>query len=173
MKLTRQKAKATAYCRFWAYLVCPPVRGDTPRVGTDRPSWVPGDAEPEAHERLELDVTGLYGDLPAGMGQLLELSAELVAQAFAAYAEGDWETCDALLAEARTTAGGIFTVLAEHLVSPALPYRVDDPAWDDFLARLAVMALGPTLRSLRSPEPAPPAAEPFNLADELRAMGLM
>jgi hypothetical protein len=141
-------------------------------VDIDRPSWVPGDAGREARERLRLDVTGLYGDLPAGMGPLLEVAAELTARAFAAYAEGDWETCDALLTEGRAAAGGIFTVLAEHLVSPALPYRVDDPAWDDFLARLAVTVLGPVPRSPRRPDPAPPA-EPVNLTDELRAMGLM
>jgi hypothetical protein len=138
-------------------------------VGTDQPSWVPGDAERETRERLRLDVTGLYGDLPAGTGPVLEVAAALIAQAFAAYAQGDWGTCDALLAEGRTAAGGIFTTLVEHIVSSVLPYRVDDPAWEDFLARLAVRVLGPVLRP---PEPAP-SAEPMDLAEELRAMGLM
>jgi hypothetical protein len=141
-------------------------------VGTDRPSWVPGDAESEPQERLRLDVTGLYGDLPPGMGPLLEVAAALIARAFAAYAEGDWETCDGLVAEGRAAAGGIFAALAEHLVSPALPYRADDPAWDAFLARLAVTVLSPGPSAPRPPDPAPPA-EPIDLAAELRAMGMM
>lgn len=140
-------------------------------MGTDQPSWVPGDAESEPRELLRLDVTGLYGELPAGMGPLLEVAAEVIARAFAAYAEGDWETCDALLTAGCAAAGPIFTALAERLVSPALPYRVDDPAWDDFIARVAVMVLSPG-RLSRPPDPALPA-EPVKLADELRAMGLM
>ncbi len=138
-------------------------------MGTEQPSWVPGDAEHEARQVPRLDVTGLYGDLPAGMGPLLEVAAGLTARAFAAYAEGDWETCDALLAEGRAAAGEIFTALAGHLVSSALPYRVDDPAWDAFLARLAVMVLGPP--AARPQESA--LAEPVDLAAEMRAMGWM
>jgi hypothetical protein len=76
------------------------------------------------------------------------------------------------VAEGRAAAGGIFTALAEHVVSPALPYRVDDPAWDAFLARLAVMVLSPGPRAPRPPDPAP-APEPVDLAAEMRAMGLM
>ncbi len=141
-------------------------------MGNDRPSWVPGDAERGAADRLQRGVTGLYGALPLGAGPLVELSATMTARAFAAYAEGDWETCDGLLIEAREAAGAIFTAFAEHLVSPAFPYRADDPAWEAFLARVAVMVLGPVPRSPRPPDPAPPA-EPVNLAGELRAMGLM
>ncbi len=140
-------------------------------VGVAEPSWVPGDAEGDTPGRLQLDVTGLYGDLPAGMGPLLEVGADLIARAFASYAEGDWEMCDALLTEGRAAAGGIFAALAEHIVS-ALPYRVDDPAWDDFLARLAVTVLSPGPSSPPPPDLGPPA-EPVNLAAELRATGLM
>jgi hypothetical protein len=142
-------------------------------MGTDQPSWVPGDAEHEAPERLQLDVTGLYGDLPAGMGPLVEVAAGLIARAFAAYAEGAWETCDGLVAEGRAAAGGIFTALAGHLVSPGFPYRVDDPAWDAFLARLAVTVLSSHGAPAPDPAPRPPEAEPISLADEMRAMGLM
>jgi hypothetical protein len=53
-------------------------------VSTEQPSWIPGDAEHDARERLRLDVTGLYGNLPPGMGPLLEVAAELIARAFAA-----------------------------------------------------------------------------------------
>jgi hypothetical protein len=35
--------------------------------------------------------------LPPGVGPLLEVTAGLVARAFAAYAGGDWETCDGLM----------------------------------------------------------------------------
>jgi hypothetical protein len=60
----------------------------------------------------------------------LEVAAELVARASAAYAGGDWETCDGLVTEGRHACGEIFTRFVEHVVSPALSYRVDDPAWE-------------------------------------------
>lgn len=141
-------------------------------MGTDQPSWVPGEEGRHVWAGLHLDVTGLYGDLPPGAGPLLEVAGALIARAFAAYAEGDWETCDGLVAEGRAAAGGIFTAVAEHVVSPAFPYRVADPSWDAFLARLAVTVLSPGPSAPRPPDPAPPA-EPISLADELRAMGLM
>jgi hypothetical protein len=103
-------------------------------MGTDNPAWVPGEAEREARERLEEGVTGLYGDLPAGVGPLLEVAAESLARAFAAYAEGNWELSDAHLAEGRAAAPAIFTDFAEYILSPAYPYRVDSPYWDSFLA---------------------------------------
>jgi len=81
----------------------------------------------------------------------------MTTRAFAAYAEGDREGCDALLNEGRGAAGAIFTALAEHVVS-ALPYRVDDPAWDDFLARLAMTVLRPRPQAA---DPAP-AGRPFS-----------
>jgi hypothetical protein len=56
-------------------------------------------------------------------------------------------------------------------VSPALPYRVDDPAWDAFLAWLALAVLRPEVEEAALAPP--PPAQPVNLADELRAMGLM
>jgi len=100
----------------------------------------------------------------------VELSATMAARAFAAYAEGDWETCDALLTEGLEAAGSVFRAFTEHLVSPALGYRADDPSWDAFLARMAVTVLGAGRQAPRSP---PPDPEPVDLAAELRAMGLM
>ena len=41
-------------------------------------------------ERLVDGVTGLYGNLPPGLGPLLEVSAERVARAFDAWTNGDW-----------------------------------------------------------------------------------
>jgi hypothetical protein len=109
------------------------------------------------HEHLERGHAGLHGDLPPGVGPLLEAASALVAQAFAAYAEGDWETCDRLMAHGREACGEVFTEFAEYVVSPALPYRVADPAWDAFLARLAVTVLSP---GLREPGPPPPGPAP-------------
>jgi hypothetical protein len=40
---------------------------------------------------------------------LLEVAAELVVRAFAAYAEGDRETCDGLITEGRHVCGEVFT----------------------------------------------------------------
>jgi len=144
-------------------------------VGTDSPFWVPGEAELEAPDRLEDGATGLYGDLPPGLGPLLEVSAECVARAFDAYAKGQMELCNALLAEGMGAAGEIFTGLVERVTSRTYPYRVDSPHWVPFLTHLAFMVL--------DPEPAPPApaprrpipppAEPIDLAAELRAMGMM
>jgi hypothetical protein len=142
-------------------------------MGTDSPFWVPGEDEREARERLEEGVTGLYGDLPPGVGPMLEVAATCVAHAFDAYARGNWELCDALLAEGQGAAGEIFTGLAERVLSPAYPYRVDSPHWEAFLAHLAVTMLEPP-PAPRAPSPAPaPPAEPVSLADEMRAMGLM
>jgi hypothetical protein len=143
-------------------------------VGTDSPFWVPGEAEHEIRERLEDGVTGLYGDLPAGVGPLLEVAATCVARAFDADAEGNWELCDAILAEGQGASGEIFTDLAERVVSPAYPYRVDSPYWDSFLAHLAVTVLAPPPAPASAPRsPEPPQAKPVKLADELRKMGLM
>jgi hypothetical protein len=136
-------------------------------------------------------ATGLYGNLPPGLGPLIEVSTECVARAFDAWTEGNWELCDAMIAEGQGAAGDIFTGVVERVVSPAYPYRVDSPYWDSFLAHLAVTALA-------SPAPAAPPrqveseaafrkrlhrivvegeAERVPLspseADELRAMGLM
>jgi hypothetical protein len=137
------------------------------------PAWVPGEAELEARERLLGGTTGLYGDLPPGVGPLLEVASGLVARAFAAYAEGDWETCDGLVTEARHACGEVFTALVEHITSGAFSYQVDSLFWNDFLARLAVAVLRPAAESEPTPPPEQPAAEAVNLADELRAMGLM
>ena len=66
------------------------------------------------------------------------------------------------------------SALAEHLVSAALSYRMDDPAWDDFLARLAVTVVSPACEFAAATAPEPPSpAEPIDLGAELRAMGLM
>ena len=135
------------------------------------PAWVPGEAELEARERLLDGATGLYGDLPPGVGPLLEVAARLVARAFAAFAEGDWETSDALVTEGRHACGEVFTAFVEHIASPGWPYRVDSPFWEGFIAVLTTAVLRPEPAAPLSP--APPSAEPVNLADELRAMGLM
>lgn len=57
----------------------------------------PAREAPELLAGLRAGATGLYGDLPPGMGPLLELSASLIARAFAAFAAEDWETRDALM----------------------------------------------------------------------------
>ena len=98
-----------------------------------------------------------------------------MARAFDAYAKGQMELCNALLAEGMGAAGEIFTGLVERVTSRTYPYRVDSPHWVPFLTHLAFMVL--------DPEPAPPApaprrpipppAEPIDLVAELRAMGMM
>jgi hypothetical protein len=111
--------------------------------GESGPAQVPGPAE-------ETGATGLYGDLPPGVGPLLEVATECLARAFDAYARDDQDLCDALLAEGEGAAGGMFTGLVERVVSPAYPYRVDSPYWDPFLVYLAFAVL-----ELR-PEPSAP-----------------
>jgi len=123
-------------------------------MGTDNPAWVPGEAERVAHSGPQPGTTGLYGDLPAGAGPLLELAAALIARAFTAYALGDWRMCDALVSEGLRACGEIFATLAERVVSGAFAYRVDDPAWDAFASRLAVTVLEP-----RQVPPLGPAVE--------------
>jgi hypothetical protein len=117
------------------------------RVEAHNPAWVPGEAE---LERLLDARPGPYGDLPPGVGPLLEVTARLIAQAFAAFAEGDWETCDALVTEGDHACGDVFAGMVEHIASPGWPYRVESPFWEDFVARLATAVLRP------APAPAPP-----------------
>jgi hypothetical protein len=140
-------------------------------MGADSPSWVPGEAELGVRERLEEGVTGLYGDLPPGVGPLLEVSAQCVARAFQAYARGQLDLCDAILAEGLGAAGEIFTGMVEGVTSsPAWLSRVDSPDWVPFLVHMAFMVLDPEPEPVR--QQAPPAA-PVNLAADMRAMGLM
>lgn len=141
-------------------------------MGTDSPFWVPGEAERETRERLEEGVTGLYGDLPPGVGPLLEVSAAAVARAFDAYAHGNYELSDALITEGQGAAGEVFAMLVERLTTPAWLARVDSPDWPRFVAELAVMVLDPDEAAASPPPPSPPA-EPVSLADEMRAMGWM
>ncbi|MGH3194522.1 MAG: hypothetical protein ACRDNT_01025 [Streptosporangiaceae bacterium] len=138
----------------------------------DNPAWVTGSLVRAARERLEDGVTGLYGDLPPGVGPLLEVAAKLIARAFAAYAAGDWETCDAHLAEGLAASEEVFTALVGHVTSPAWLARVDSPHWVPFVAHMAFMVLEPSAAPA-APEPAPPPTEPIDLAAEMRAMGLM
>ena len=166
------------------------------RVEAGNPAWVPGEVELEARERLLRGTTGLYGALSPGVGPLLEVAAQLVAHAFAAYAEGDWEACDGLITEGRHACGEVFTAFVEHIASPGWPCRVDSPFWDDFIARLAVAVLRPEIAVAPAPPPRQVESEADFLkrlsriraeaearqaassmtqseADELRAMGLM
>jgi hypothetical protein len=46
-------------------------------------------------ERLLCGTAGLYGDLPPGVGPLLEVAAGLIARSFRAYAAGDWASTTA------------------------------------------------------------------------------
>jgi hypothetical protein len=94
-----------------------------------------------ARERLLRGTTGLYRDLPPGVGPLLEVAARIIARAFAAYADGDWETCDGLVTEGRYACGDVFTAFVEHIASPGWPYRVDSPSWEGFIAVLATAVL--------------------------------
>ena len=98
------------------------------------------------------------------------MAAKLVAQAFAAFAEGDWETSDGLVTEGRHACGEVFTAFVGHIASPEWPYRVDSPFWEDFLARLT--AAVPCTESEPGAASSPPA-DSISLADEMRAMGLM
>jgi len=118
-------------------------------VEADNSAWVPGELEPSRHvshevrEHLEHGHPGLRGGLPSGAGLPVEPAAVLVARAFAAYAKGDWETCDRLTAQGCGAWGGAFIEFVEYVVSPAFSYRPAAPAWDAFLVRLAVTVLGP------------------------------
>jgi len=141
-------------------------------VGSDSPFWVPGEAEREIRERLEGGVTDLYGDLPPGVGPLLEVSAACVARAFDAYARGDHELCGALIAEGMAEAGEVFAELVERVTTPAWLARVDSPDWPLFVAELAFMVLDPAPAPTAPVALAPgPPAEPVSLVDEMRAMG--
>ena len=111
---------------------------DTQRVEADNPAWVLGELAPSRHvrhdvrEHLEHGHPGLRGDLPPEGGLPARSAAALVARAFAAYAKGDWETCDRLVAQGRGAWGEAFTEFVAYVVSPAFSYRPADPAWDAF-----------------------------------------
>ena len=81
--------------------------------------------------------------MPLEGGLPVESAAVLVARAFAAYAKGDWEMCDRLVARGCGAWGESFTEFVGYAVSPAFSSRPADPAWDAFRARLAVTVLSP------------------------------
>lgn len=136
-------------------------------MGTDNPAWVPGEAEREAREGL--GATGLYGELPAGISPLMDLAAVLIHRAFTAHKSGDLAACDAFITEGQNACSGVFQMNAEYVVK--FPNHTDDPAWMAFLAHLTTMIDPPAPEIPAAPPP--PPAQPVNLADELRAMGLM
>jgi hypothetical protein len=113
-------------------------------VEADNRAWVPGELGPlrhvrhEVREHLEHGHLKFHGDLPPGGGLPVEAAAVLVARAFAAYAQGDWGTCDRLVAGGCGAWGEAFTEFVEYVVSPAFSYRVAHPAWDGFLGWLAL-----------------------------------
>jgi hypothetical protein len=76
----------------------------------------------------------------------VEPAAVLVARAFAAYAKGDLEACDRLIAQGCAAWGEAFAEFVAYAVSPAFSYRPANPAWDAYLARLAVTVLSPGLQ---------------------------
>jgi hypothetical protein len=84
--------------------------------------------------------------LPPGGGLPVKAAAVLVARAFAAYAQGDWEACDRLMARGYGAWGEAFIEFVEYVLSPAFSYRVADPAWDAFLGWLA-LRVGPAART--------------------------
>ena len=162
-------------------------------MGTDNPAWVPGEVEREG-----LGTTGLYGELPAGIGPLMDLASALIHQAFTAHKSGDRAACDAFIVEGQNACGGVFQMNAEYVVR--WPNHTDDPAWMAFLAYLATK-IGPFVLAAAEPSAPPSPPPPRQVeseadflkrlsriraeaearhakvtpteADELRAMGLM
>ena len=128
------------------------ARSDTQKVEADNPPWAPSDlAYPrrvrrDVREHLEHGHPGLRGDLPPGGGLPVRSAATLVVRAWAAYAKGDWETCDRWVAHGLGAWGEAFAEFVAYVVSPAFSDRPADPAWDPFLARLAVTVLPPGLQ---------------------------
>jgi hypothetical protein len=133
-------------------------------MGADSPFWTPGGREAA--------VAGSFDDLPPGTIPLLRRSAELFTRAFTAFAAGDWEGCDARLAEGLELSEEVFTVFVERVTSPLWLSRVDSPHWVPFVAHAVFMVLASPPAPAQRPTPAPPA-KPVNLADEMRAMGWM
>lgn len=120
-------------------------------MGTDSPFWVPGEAEREARERLEDGVTGLCGDLPPGIGPLMDLAAALIHQAFTAYKSGDLAACDAFITEGQNACSGVFQMNAEYMMK--FPNHTDEPAWMAFLDHLATRIDPPAPEIPRRPLP--------------------
>ena len=120
---------------------------DTQGVEADNPAWAPGELEPpspvrhDVHEHLEHSLPGLRGGLPAGGSLPVRSAAVLVARAFAAFAKGDRDACDHLIARGRGAWGEAFAEFVAYVVSPAFSYRPADPAWGAFLAWLVVTVL--------------------------------
>jgi hypothetical protein len=125
---------------------------DTQKVDADNPAWTPGELAPpyrvrrDVREHMEHGHPGLRGDLPLGAGLPARPAATLVVRAWAAYAKGDWETCDRWIAHGHGAWGEAFAGFVAYVVSPAFCDRPADPAWDPFLARLAIAVLPPGRR---------------------------
>jgi hypothetical protein len=137
-------------------------------VEADYPPWAPGGLESprqvghDVREHLDHGHPGLRAGLPSGADLPARPAATLVARAFAAYADGDWETCDRVMARGWAAWGEAFTGFVAYVVSPAFSYRPASAAWDAFLARLAVAVLpglqGPARRPGRHRRSGEPCA---------------
>ena len=68
-------------------------------------------------EHLEHGHPGLRGDLPPGGGLPARSAATLVVRAFAAYAKGDWETCDRRVALGHEAWGEAFAKFVAYAAS--------------------------------------------------------
>ena len=129
----------------------------------------PGD--PHSDDRALDDRSRLYGELPPGIGPLMDLASALIHRAFTAHKSGDLASCDAFITEGQHACGGVFQMNAEYVVK--FPNHTDDRAWMAFLAHLATRIDPPAPEVSRPPAPPPPKAKPISLAEELRQMGLM
>lgn len=108
----------------------------TPRL---RATPVTGSQETEPPAEVNLggpdSKTGLYGELPPGIGPLMDLASALIHQAFTAHKSGDLAACDAFITEGQNACGGVFQMNAEYVVR--WPNHTGDQAWMAFLAHLA------------------------------------
>jgi len=134
----------------------PPARRAVPPARAPRSSSRPRAASARTCSSARRRTPrGLYGDLPPGVGPLLELPAKLIDRAFAAYAAGDQETRHAHLAGGLAADEEVFTAPAERVTLPAWRSRVDSPHWVRFLAhgvRGAATATAAVCRAAVSPQ---------------------
>jgi hypothetical protein len=134
---------------------------DTQKVEADNPAWIPGGLESPRHvrrevrEHLEHGHPRLRGNVYPEGGLPVRSAAALVARAFAAYSDGDWDACDRLIARGHGSWGEAFAKFVAYAVSPAFSYRPAGPGWDAFRARLAVTVLSPGLQEMASTWPSP------------------
>ena len=137
---------------------------DLELAATPLPPLVAGD--PYTDGRPLRDRVQLYGELPPGIGPLLDLATVLLHRAFASFRTGNLAVCDAFLNEGLHACGGLFE--AKVALMTEKPTHIGDRESMAFSAHAAAVVPFPD-PNLSRPRSPPPLATPIETEAEFHA----